>query len=215
MRVVIGDERNDERKRLREQMEAAAELELVGEATSDEALLALVHDERPDVAVIEIRQYRLDGIRVMQFLKDAACPTRFLVHSDLSGGEFAGIALAAGASGYVSKQAPPSELLEAVRVVAEGGFCVSRDVACCLAQVAARQRAAHLLPSLLLEESDLDLVVRFARGESAQEVAHAHGTTASEIELRWGGLRETLEQSGLSALLSSEARTRVERKPRP
>jgi DNA-binding NarL/FixJ family response regulator len=121
VRVLLADDQELLRAGLRMVLRPQSDLELVGEASDGEEAVALARRLRPDVAVMDIRMPRVDGIEATRRL--LASPDggpRVLVLTTFGEDEYLRAALRAGASGFLLKDAPAEEIIEAIRVVARG-----------------------------------------------------------------------------------------------
>ena len=107
-----------------------ADIEVVGEASDGEEALRVVREQRPDVVVMDIRMPVLDGLEATRLI--AADPhlssVRVLVLTTFEIDEYVFEALRAGAGGFLLKDAEPTELLRAIRVVAAGDSLLSPAV---------------------------------------------------------------------------------------
>jgi DNA-binding NarL/FixJ family response regulator len=103
-------------------LSAQPDMEVVGEAADGSAAISLAHELKPDVIVMDIRMPLLDGIEATRQLagRDSANPVRILVVTTFNVDEYVYEALRAGASGFMLKDAPAPELINAVRTVARG-----------------------------------------------------------------------------------------------
>ena len=121
IRVLIADDHALLRNGLRGMLDAQEDMEVVGEASDgieaiDEALRL-----HPDVVIMDIRMPRLDGIgATKRLLAQGDRAPRVLVLTTFDLDEYVYEALRAGAGGFMLKDAPPSQLAEAVRTVAAG-----------------------------------------------------------------------------------------------
>jgi DNA-binding NarL/FixJ family response regulator len=111
---------------LRNYTSRVTDLSVVGMAMTGEDAIAQAVQHRPDVAVVNIELPGVDGATVTRRI---ALDVRVLVVSDLDKEEHLGAAMAAGASGYVTKNADPEDILTAIRVVARGGLYANKAVA--------------------------------------------------------------------------------------
>ena len=129
LRVVIVDDSEVVRMKLRGLIEADEGLELVGEAASGEEGLQIVRSEQPDVAVMDLRMPGMSGIEATWQLGTVSPSTRVLVLTGSAEQEDVTDAIMAGARGYVVKGAKDDEITAAVRGVAAGERVISPQVA--------------------------------------------------------------------------------------
>ncbi|MFF4803280.1 response regulator [Streptomyces sp. NPDC001351] len=103
-------------------LSAQPDMEVVGEAVNGREAIHSALELKPDVVIMDIRMPLLDGIEATRILAgpDSASPARILVVTTFNVDEYVYEALRAGASGFLLKDAPPPELINAVRVVARG-----------------------------------------------------------------------------------------------
>ncbi len=120
MRVVIADDHGVVRQGIRGVLEGVDGLEVVGEAADGDEALAMVADLDPDVVILDVNMPGKTGLEVTSDLREAAHGVRVLILSMHDDPEYVLQAVRSGADGYVLKDAPPSELREAVVAVHEG-----------------------------------------------------------------------------------------------
>nr|BFE63089.1 response regulator transcription factor [Dactylosporangium thailandense] len=130
IRVVVVDDEALIRGGLRLLIEREEDLELVGEAGDGAAGVELIRRCRPDVALLDIRMPGVDGLAALRAI--AGDPelrhTRVVVVTTFESDENVFAALAAGAAGFLLKDAEPAELVRAIRVVAGGEALLSPSV---------------------------------------------------------------------------------------
>jgi DNA-binding NarL/FixJ family response regulator len=129
-RVVLVDDQALIRGGLRALLEAEPDLTVVGEAADGEEAVKTVADTMPDVVLMDIRMPRTDGLEATRRI--AADPAlehvKVLVLTTFEVDEYVFEALRVGASGFLLKDEEPTELLRAVRVVANGDSLLSPSV---------------------------------------------------------------------------------------
>ncbi|MFT4135583.1 response regulator transcription factor [Microbacterium sp.] len=174
IRVGIVDDDALVRAGLRTILSSANDIAVVGEADDGAGVPELVRRERPDVIVMDIRMPRVDGIEATRLL-GADSGVRVLVLTTFQLDEHVFAAIEAGASGFLLKDTPPRELIEAVRVVAGGDAMLSPSHTRALIERfadsgrdARRAEARALLESLSPRE--LEIAVAVAEGLSNAEV---------------------------------------------
>src|SRR5258708_12172199 len=96
-------------------VESQPGMDVAGEAADGQEAIELVRRERPDVMLMDIRMPRLDGIEAT---RQVASATRVVILTTYELDEYVFDALAAGASGFLLKAAPPEQLIHAIEVVA-------------------------------------------------------------------------------------------------
>ena len=127
IRIVLADDQALLRKGFRMILEAEDDLEIVGEAADGADAVRLVELYRPDIVLMDVRMPVLDGIEATRAITTAVPgdETRVLILTTFDLDEYAFSALRAGASGFLLKDVPPTELVAAIRTVARGDAVVS------------------------------------------------------------------------------------------
>ncbi|PWU50203.1 DNA-binding response regulator [Micromonospora globispora] len=119
--VLIVDDDELIRVGLRAIIDAQSDLRVVGEAADGAEVPPLVAKLRPRVVLMDVRMPAIDGIQATRrLLATSADPPRILVITTFANDEYVYDALRAGASGFLLKRARPTEVVEAIRVVAAG-----------------------------------------------------------------------------------------------
>ena len=178
LRIVLVDDQALMRTGFKMILEAEADLTVVGEAGDGAEGVALAQRLRPDVVLMDIRMPKLDGVEATRRLAgaDVADPIRVLILTTFDLDEYVYAALRAGAPGFLLKDAPPEELVHAIRVVASGeGLLAPSVTARLLAEFAQRPDPAAAPPPALdaLTARELEVLKQMARGMSNAEIAAA------------------------------------------
>jgi DNA-binding NarL/FixJ family response regulator len=126
--VVIADDQALVRVGLRKILEAEPETRVVGEAADGGEAVAAAARLRPDVVLMDIRMPVLDGIEATRRIVAAGSPARILVLTTFDLDEYVYAAVRAGASGFLLKDVRPGDLVEAIRLVANGSALLGPGV---------------------------------------------------------------------------------------
>ena len=130
VRVGVVDDQPLIRTGLRTMIDHAADLELVGEAADGEQAVELARRQRPDVVLMDIRMPVLDGIEATRRITADAelAGVRVVMLTTFDVDDYVHAAIRAGASGFLLKDAPPEDVLDAIRVVARGDALLAPSV---------------------------------------------------------------------------------------
>jgi DNA-binding NarL/FixJ family response regulator len=197
---VVADDQPVVRAGFAAVLAAAPDIEVVGTAADGAELVALVAAEDPDVAVVDVRMPVMDGIAATAALGRAHA-TRVLVLTTFDLDEYVVAAVRAGASGFLLKDVPAERLVEAVRLVADGGMLLGPSVTRRLVEDFAEQPATRATDpaayGLTRREGEvLGLLGRgLANAEIAEDLVVSTETVKSHVAevLRKLGLRDRVQ----------------------
>jgi DNA-binding NarL/FixJ family response regulator len=192
IRVLIADDQVLLRGSLRLLVDSAPDLTAIGEAGTGAEAVELAIREQPDVILMDIRMPGMDGIEATRQITAATATagTRILVLTTFNLDEYVFAALRAGASGFLLKDTPPSELLAAIRVVAAGDALLSPSITRQLIGEFARQPApARPVQDLAeLTEREREVLMLIGLGLSNTEIAERLYVSMSTTKTHIGRL---------------------------
>lgn len=129
VRVLLADDHRLLRETLRLLLEQRHEVEVVGEADDGREAVDLAEQLKPDVVLMDMGMPGLNGIEATQLIRRRLPRTRVLMLSGYDQDDRVAAALRAGAAGYVVKNAPVDELLQAIQEVSQAGTYLSASIA--------------------------------------------------------------------------------------
>ncbi|MFH1775857.1 MAG: response regulator transcription factor [Chloroflexota bacterium] len=130
IRVLLADDQAMVRAGFRMFLEAEPDIEVVGEAEDGAGAISAAGDLRPDVVLMDIQMPVMDGLEATRRIIAAQgeVATRVLVLTTFERDEYIFEALRSGSSGFILKNAPPEDLITAIRVVAAGNALLAPSV---------------------------------------------------------------------------------------
>ena len=193
IRVAVADDQAMVRAGFRMIVGSQPDMEVIGEAADGREAIDLVGRERPDVVLMDVRMPHLDGIAAT---KQVVSVSRVVILTTFELDEYVFDALAAGASAFLLKAAPPEELVRAIRVVAQGDALLAPSVTRRLIEEFARRPEPSMKRPKQLEsltERELDVLKEVARGLTNQEIATNLHVSETTVKTHVAHLLDKLE----------------------
>jgi DNA-binding NarL/FixJ family response regulator len=205
IRVLLVDDQSLLRMGFRLILEAEADIEVVGEAGDGAVGVSMTAALAPDVVLMDVRMPTMDGIAATAAIVEAGLVSKVLILTTFDLDQYVYAGLKAGASGFLLKDAPPTELLTAIRTVASGDAV--------LAPTATRRLIDQFMPhmpspdrqaqrdGLLDELTDRERAVfaELAAGRSNREIAAELFVSEGTVKIHVGrilaklGLRDRVQ----------------------
>jgi DNA-binding NarL/FixJ family response regulator len=176
IRVLIVDDQALLRGSFRLLVDTAPDLTAVGEAGTGAEAVELARRERPDVVLMDVRMPEMDGIEATRRICSSpdTADVRVLILTTFDLDAYVYAALRAGASGFLLKDTPPTDLLSAIRVIAAGDGLLSPSVTRRLIAEFARAPAPACTVSATLDgvtDREREVLTLIAKGLSNTEIA--------------------------------------------
>jgi two-component system, NarL family, response regulator len=173
-RVLVADDHPVVRAGLSAVIAQQSDLELVAEAENGSRAVALFREQRPDVALMDLRMPLMDGVEAIRAITTEFPDARILALTTYEGDADIRRALEAGACGYLLKDMLLTEVLTAVRAVQRGEQVIPIAVAARLAEFPERSE---------LTDREAEVLRLVGRGLSNKEVARAIGRTEETVKI--------------------------------
>lgn len=171
IRIVVADDHPVVRDGLVAILSAQHDFAVVGEAGTGEEAVRLATELRADVLLLDLEMPHMDGVEVLQRLRERRSDVRVIVFTAFDADERILAAVRAGAKGYLLKGVPRDEIFEAVRVVHAGNSLLQPVVASrLLRQMSEEDSAAQGIRSLTTRE--LEVLRLVMRGLQNKEIAN-------------------------------------------
>jgi DNA-binding NarL/FixJ family response regulator len=199
IRVLLVDDQALLRMGFRMILEAEPDLAVVGEAADGATGISMAAALHPDVVLMDVRMSGIDGIEATRAIVDAGGPTKVLILTTYDLDQYVYAGLRAGASGFLLKDAPPAELLAAVRTVSAGDAV--------LAPTTTRRLINQVVPLLpdpeqtnqrdtilnILTERERDVFRLIAAAKSNREIATEMHLSESTVKIHVGHILTKLD----------------------
>lgn len=193
VRVLLVDDQVLMRSGLRKLLEIEDSIEVVAEAADGVEALRAVELHRPQVALVDARMPRMDGVELIGLLSRDHADVAAIVLTTFDEDEYVFGALRAGARGFLLKDVSPDELVAAIHKAASGETVLNGQVA---ARVVARLKKTEPEPDPTLSTREVEVARLVAAGASNREIAErlfiTEGTVKNHVSstLRKLGLRD-------------------------
>lgn len=171
VKILIVDDHPMVREGLRLRISAYPDLEICGEAESEEDALSLVKSANPHLVIIDISLKSGHGIELIKRIKSIRPHMKMLVVSGFQESLYAERALRAGAQGYLNKQESGEKVIEAIRTILQGERFVSEALTQRLVAQALGNRSELSSPMELLTDRELEIFRMIGNGQTSGAIA--------------------------------------------
>lgn len=186
IRILIVDDHPVVRAGLTSMLGTQAELQVIGSASSGEEALAMIQRDAPDVVLLDLRMPGLNGIDMLVATKKSGSQVRAIILTSYETDEDIYRAVQAGAQGYLLKDTPFKEMLEAIRAVNAGKRYIPRQIA---------QRLAERMMRTELTARELEILKMLAKGPTNKQIGRALGISDYTVRNHVNSIIEKLEVS--------------------
>ena len=192
-KVLLVDDHPLVREGLRARLSGVAGIEVVGEAGDAAQAFEQVDRLRPDLVLMDVGMKQVNGIELTARLRERHPTLRVLMLSMYDNPEYVHRALAAGARGYVLKEAPSEEIVAAILAVAAGRNFLGSGLA------ATAGRPDESRP--LLSARETEILRCLADGLASRQIAETLGMSVRTVETHRHNIRRKLDLAGQAELI--------------
>ncbi|WP_307834393.1 response regulator transcription factor [Paractinoplanes lichenicola] len=185
IRVLVVDDEPLVCRHLTAILSAAPDVEVVGTASDGAEAAEMVVLQRPDLVLMDLRMPGVDGLAATERIRGLTSPPVVLVLTTFDADGYVIRALQAGAAGYLVKSTPPGELLDVIRVAAQGHTVLSpvaKDGLVAASATAHEERAAAQARLSELTERERDVLAAIGDGLTNAEVARRLGLSETTVK---------------------------------
>lgn len=193
IRVVLADDHSVVRFGIRAVLQMVQGVQVVGEAGNGADLVALTQEVAPDLVMADIDMPGMDGLTATSLIRDLCPGVRVLMLSMHRGEEYIARAIAAGANGYLEKDASHQELAQAIRrVMADQQWSVPERTLAAAQSACAREDG--------LTARQVEVLKLVAAGLGSREIALKLGLSAKTVDVHRGRVMARLQLSTVADL---------------
>ncbi|MET3603652.1 DNA-binding NarL/FixJ family response regulator [Sphaerotilus sulfidivorans] len=193
MRILIVDDHPLVREGVRTLINHQSGLEVVGEAADADSALEAIARLEPALVLTDIGMKQVSGIALAAQIRERWPAIHVIVLSMYDNPDYVHQAMQAGARGYVLKDAPSSDIVDAIRAVAAGDTFLSASLS--------RQSARSDGPRPILSEREAEILACLARGLSSKQIAAEHDLSVRTVETHRQNIRRKLRIEGQAELI--------------
>jgi DNA-binding NarL/FixJ family response regulator len=202
LRVVLADDHALVRAGIRSLLERMPGVEVVGEADTGLAALALIEAHQPDVALLDIAMRGLNGLEVATRVASDWPQVRVIILSMHANEEYVAQALRAGAVGYLLKDSAAAELDLAIEAASRGETYLSPAISSTvISGYLARHSGAGQGSASPLTPRQREILTLVAEGKSTKEIAHGLKLSVKTVETHRAQLMERLSIHDVAGLV--------------
>jgi two-component system invasion response regulator UvrY len=199
IKVILCDDHELVRKGIRNTLESEVDIRIVAEASKAEDLKQVMRQHECDVLLLDISMQGRSGLEIVEQLAKEENKTRILIVSMHPEQHYALRSLRAGAHGYFHKSENPAKMIEAVRILAQGGLYVTPETAEILVSNLTSQETPHLHESL--SQREMDTLKLIGEGQRLSDIARQMMISPKTVSVYRSRILEKLKLSSNGELM--------------
>ena len=197
IRVLIADDHPVVREGFSAIVDVEEDIEVVGQAADGREAVRLAQELRPDVVLMDLVMPNLDGVAAIEQIRAELPQTHVLILTTYADDEHILAGIQAGARGYLLKDALPDELVQAIRVVAEGGSLLQPAVAARVwdrlgALMGGHDEIEAVTPAPVLTDREEEILTLLAGGARNRDIAQKLFISERTVKVHVANLMDKL-----------------------
>jgi NarL family two-component system response regulator LiaR len=209
IRLLIADDHILVRQGLRQYLEMADDIEVVGEASTGLEVLALLEKEPSvDVALVDLRMPEMDGLELARRVREEYPSVSVMMLSAYDYRQFVVEAVKSGARGYILKSMDADQLVQAVRLVAAGNMIFDPQVVAALAEELSRSNEREQMADALTAR-EIEVLQLLAFGHSNKDIAERLAISSETVKTHLEHIFRKLGTSDRTAAVAEALRRRL------
>ena len=201
IKILIVDDHPMMREGLRSAINRQPDMKVCGEAANAAQAMSVVQQLAPDLALVDITLPGKSGLELVKDLKVMHPQVVILAISMHDESLYAERMLRAGASGYITKQQPPGELIRAIRQVLDQRVYVSKEVSESLLRRFSSQPQGDRSPTKLLTDREFEIMQLIGEGKAPKEMARQLHLSAKTVAVHGANIRRKLNLKTTAQLI--------------
>ena len=169
LKILVADDHPIVRQGIKQIIADTTDMVVAGEASNGQEVLSAVSDETYDVVLLDIAMPGPNSMDILKQLKKDKPQIAVLILSIHPEEQYAVRTLKAGASGYLTKESAPDELVEAIRKVSKGGKYITSSLAESLATILIKEEQEF--PHTILSDREYQVLLMISSGKTSKEIA--------------------------------------------
>ena len=194
-RVLLADDHETVRHGLKLLINGQHDMEVIGEAGDGRAAVERAGSLKPNVAVVDVSMPEMNGLEATKAIRESAPATAIVALTRYDDEAFVQELLSAGALGYVLKQSPSAELVDAVRAAASGQRYLDRHLVARAAGTMLSSRRRRAAPPAITDR-ETEVLRLMAVGHSNKEVARTLDLSVKTVEVHKANAMRKLGLTG-------------------
>jgi len=210
IKVIVADDHDVVRKGIISVLAKERDIEIVGESRDGSQALDACLEQRPDIVILDITMPEMNGIVASKAIREVCPSTRVIIMSMHVEDDIIYEALKSGASGYVLKEGVIDELVDAIRVVTDGGTYLSPDVASTVVRRLLEGGDKEKESSLsALSNREMQVLQLLSEGKTSREIANQLGISHKTVDNHKSNIMKKLDIYDVPTLVRYALKTGI------